>query len=407
MKKYDAAVIGGCAAGMVAAIAAKRKNPKLNIVIAEKLPRLGKKILATGNGRCNLTNLNAKSEDYANSPFVDVVFAKFPPEKVIAFFESMGLLTYSDSEGRVYPRSNMAASVLDALRFEIDALGIDVICDTAVTDVKKSKSGFILNNSIECRRLLVATGGKASPSQGSDGSGYNLAESLGHSVTKLYPALVPLTVNGNVKALKGVRARNVKLTLKNSRVLKTTCGELLFTDNGISGIAAMELAAEAEKSISSVKQKTFTSIDFLPDLQENELINYLLKIKNIKGSNSMDMLFAGVLPKAIGVEICKASKLYKQDKTISQLNRNEIASVAKKAKCFELEISGTKGFANAQVTSGGVSVNEINPSTMESKLCNGLYFAGELIDVDADCGGYNLQWAFASGLLAGENISVG
>lgn len=407
MKKYDAAVIGGCAAGMVAAITAKRKNPKLNIVVVEKLPRLGKKILATGNGRCNLTNLNAKSEDYANSAFVEAVFAKFPPEKVIDFFESMGLLTYSDSEGRVYPRSNMAASVLDALRFEIDGLGIDVICDTAVTDIKKSKSGFIINNSIECNRLLMATGGKASPSQGSDGSGYNLAEKLGHSVTKLYPSLVPLTVKDNVKALKGIRARNVKLTLKNHRILKTTCGELLFTDNGISGIAAMELAAEAEKSISDVKSNAFTYIDFLPELQEKELVDYLIKISNIKGRNTVDMLFSGVLPKTIGIEICKAEKLYKQDKKISQLNRNDIVSAARKAKCFELEISGTKGFANAQVTSGGVSVNEINPLTMESKLCKGLFFAGELIDVDADCGGYNLQWAFASGMLAGKNISVG
>ncbi len=407
MKKYDAVVIGGCAAGMVAAIIAKRKNPQLNIAIIEKLPRLGKKILATGNGRCNLTNLNATSADYTNPQFVKTVFGKFSPEKVVEFFESTGLLTYSDSEGRVYPRSNMAASVLDALRFEIEALGIDVICDTAVTDIKKTKSGFAVNNSTECRRLLLATGGKASPSQGSDGSGYVLAKSLGHSVTELYPSLVPLTVNGNVKALKGVRARNVRLTLKNSRELKTTCGELLFTDNGISGIAAMELAAEAERSVESVKQKTFTFVDFLPDMKEKELVDYLFKIKNIKGMCSVDMLFAGVLPKAIGIEICKAEKLYKQDKTISRLSRENIIALAKKAKNYELEISGTKGFANAQVTSGGVAVHEINSETMESKLCKGLYFAGELIDVDAGCGGYNLQWAFASGLLAGEKISVG
>ena len=407
MRKYDVAVIGGCAAGMVAAINAKRKNPKLNIAVIEKFPRLGKKILATGNGRCNLTNLNATSEDYSNPSFVKPVFNVFPPEKVVAFFESSGLLTYSDSEGRVYPRSNMAASVLDALRFEIDGLGIDVVCDTAVTDIKKHKSGFVVNGSIECRRLLIATGGKASPSQGSDGSGYALAESLGHTVTNLYPSLVPLTVNANVKALKGVRARNVRLTLKNSRELKVTCGELLFTDNGISGIAAMELAAEAERSVRTVKHNTFTSIDFLPDMEEKELVEYLLKFKKIKGYCSVDMLFAGVLPKVIGVEICKVAKLYKQDKTISHLTRDEIISAAKKAKNFELEISGTKGFANAQVTSGGVDVKEINPETMESKLCKGLYFAGELIDVDAGCGGYNLQWAFASGLLAGEKISVG
>lgn len=407
MVRYDVAVIGGCAAGMTAAINAKRRNPKLNIVIVEKLPRLGKKILATGNGRCNLTNLNATSADYRNPSFVKTVFDKFSPEKVVGFFESMGLLTYSDSEGRVYPRSNMAASVLDALRFEVEGLGIDIICDTPVTDIRKTKFGFTVNGSIECRRILIATGGKASPSQGSDGSGYSLAKILGHTVTPLYPALVPLTVSGNVKPLKGVRARNVVLTLTNGKTVKKTSGELLFTENGISGIAAMELASKAGELLDDVKCKAFTKIDFLPDMTEDELTNYLKNIKNIKANCTADILFTGVLPWAIGVEICKATKLYKQDKTISSFSDSDIIKLAQTAKNYVLEISGTKGFANAQVTSGGVNVSEIEPLTMESKLCKGLYFAGELIDVDAGCGGYNLQWAFASGLLAGENISVG
>ena len=404
MKKYDVAVIGGCAAGMAAAINAKRRNPKLNIAIIEKLPRLGKKILATGNGRCNLTNLNAKCSDYKNSDFVQHTLVAYRPDRVIGFFESMGLLTYSDSEGRVYPRSNMAASVLDALRFEVENLGIDVVCDTPVENVKKTDGGFILNGNIKCCKLLIATGGKASPSQGSDGSGYALASSLGHTVTKLYPSLVPLTVNGNVKSLKGVRARNVTLTLTNGKTVKTTSGELLFTENGISGIAAMELASKAGELLGDVKCKPFTEIDFLPDFSEKELVDYLLNIRKIKGNCPADVLFTGVLPWAIGVEICKAAKLYKQDRLISSLSNTDVVQVAKKAKKYVLEISGTKGFANAQVTSGGISVSEINPETMESKLCKGLYFAGEIIDVDAGCGGFNLQWAFASGLLAGENI---
>lgn len=404
MKKYDAAVIGGCAAGITAAINAKRRNPKLNIVIIEKLPRLGKKILATGNGRCNLTNLNAVSFDYKNPQFVSPVFEKYPPAKVIEFFESTGLLVYGDSEGRVYPRSNMASSVLDVLRFELEGLGIDTICDMPVTDIQKKNGGFVINGEVECKKLIIAAGGKASPSQGSDGSGYALAKQLGHSVTKLFPSLVPLTVSNNVKPLKGVRARNVKLTLKSNKTVKQTQGELLFTDSCISGIAAMELAAAAEELLYGVKVKAFTVIDFLPDIPQKDLVEYLLKIKDIKGFCNLDMLFAGVLPKTIGTEICKASLLYKQDRKISQLSYREIASAASRAKSFELEVTGTKGFANAQVTSGGISVEEINPETMESKICKGLYFAGEIIDVDAGCGGYNLQWAFASGLLAGEKL---
>lgn len=404
MRKYDAAVVGGCAAGMAAAINAKRLNPKLNIVIIEKLPRLGKKILATGNGRCNLTNIGAVASDYKNSDFVAEVFEKYPPEMVVGFFESMGLLTYTDSEGRVYPRSNMAASVLDVLRCEVDGLGIEVICDTPVTQIKKQNGGFEINGEFFCKKLIIATGGKASPSQGSDGSGYALAKQLGHTVTRLYPSLVPLTVRENIKPLKGIRARNVELTLKTDRVLKKTRGELLFTDNGISGIAAMELASVAEETLDYVKCKTFTNVDFVPDMSMTELVDYLLKVKDIKGYCTMDMLFSGILPKTIGIEICKADSLYKQDKRILQLNRRELVSLAQKVKNFELEIIGTKGFANAQVTSGGICVEEINPETMESSVCKGLFFAGEIVDVDAPCGGYNLQWAFSSGLVAGENI---
>lgn len=404
MKRYDIAVVGGCASGIVAAISAKRKNPELNIVIIEKLPRIGKKILATGNGRCNLTNVNAVASDYCNSDFVSDVLAKYPPQKVIGFFESMGLLTFADSEGRVYPRSNMASSVLDILRFELERLGVEIICDTPVSQIRKANGGFEINGNILCKKVLVSTGGKSSPSQGSDGSGYALAKQLGHSVTELYPALVPLAVKENVKTLKGVRARNVKLTLINGRPLAETFGELLFTENGISGIAAMELAAYAEKSLLAAKAKTFTEIDFLPDMSEKELTDYLQRVKDIKGDTGLDMLFSGVLPKVIGTEVCKAISLYKNGKTISRLSREELASAARKAKKFRLEITGTKGFANAQVTSGGVPVSEISSETMESAICKGLYFAGEIVDVDAGCGGFNLQWAFASGLLAGENI---
>lgn len=404
MKKYDVAVVGGCAAGLTAAISAKRKNPQLNIVIIEKLPRIGKKILATGNGRCNLTNINAVASDYCNPDFVSDVFEKYPPQKVIGFFESMGLLTFADSEGRVYPRSNMASSVLDTLRFELEKTGVDIICDTPVSQIRKINGGFEINGNVFCKRAVISTGGKASPSQGSDGSGYLLAKQLGHSVTPLYPALVPLTVRNNVRPLKGVRARNVSLTLTDGKMLKKTNGELLFTDNGISGIAAMELAAQTEKFLLCAKGKTFTDINFLPDMSVEELTEYLFKIKNIKGNCDIDMLFSGVLPKAIGTEICKAVSLYKNERTLSQLSREEIVSAAQKAKCFRLEVTGTKGFENAQVTSGGIPVSEISSETMESVLCKGLYFAGEIIDVDADCGGFNLQWAFASGLLAGENI---
>ena len=402
MKSYDFIIVGGCSAGIVAAINAKRLNPEIKVAIIEKLPRIGKKLLATGNGKCNLTNLYALEHGYTNNDFASYALSKYNPEKIADFFESLGLLCYADSCGRVYPESNTAASVVDALRFEIERLGIDVYCDTPVTDIRKKKD-FVINNEFTCKKLLIAAGGKSSPSQGSDGSGYALAKMLGHSVTNLYPALVPLCASPEItKPMKGVRVRNVDITLKGDKKIAQTSGEILFTEYGISGIAAMELSAKAQKYIDTVKRNPFTVIDFMPQMAYNELIDYLKNLNKIKGFCNVDNLLTGFLPKVVGIAICKAAKLYKSDRLISELDEKEIRIIAEKIKNFSLEVTGTKGFANAQVTSGGVSVKEIDEKTMQSKICDGLYFAGEIIDVDGGCGGFNLQWAWASGMLAGE-----
>lgn len=403
MKNYDLIIVGGCASGLAAAINCKRLYPQKSIVILEKLPRAGKKILATGNGKCNLTNLEALSHNYRNKAFADYALNKYNPQKVIGFFESMGLLCYADGCGRVYPESNTAASVLDALRLEVERLGIDVKCEFAVSDIRKENGKFIVNGELQSDKIIIAAGGKASPPQGSDGSGYPLAKKLGHSLTTLHPALVPLTVADDItRSLKGIRVRDVELTLENGRILKKSRGEILFTDNGLSGIAAMELAAQAEISINSVKKNAFTHIDLLPAYSENKLFGYLKNLRDIKGSAGLDYLLNGILPKQLGIAICKVCNLYKNDKTVSSLSDRELKAIASKIKDFSLKVTGTKGFQNAQVTCGGVSVDEIEPETMQSKKCKGLYFAGEIIDVDGDCGGFNLQWAWASGLLAGE-----
>lgn len=403
MKNYDLAVVGGCSAGIVAAINSKRLYPELKVAVIEKLPRTGKKILATGNGKCNITNLQALEHNYINKDFADFTLESYSPEKIIDFFSSLGLLTYSDSCGRIYPESNTASSVTDALRFELERLGVEIICDTPVTEIKKAKNGFTVNGEYFCKKIIIATGGKSSAPQGSDGSGYALARMLGHSVTKTYPALVPLNASPEItKQLKGVRVRNVSLTLKGDKTLAKTQGEILFTDYGLSGISAMELAASAQKYIDSVKCNPFTYIDFLPDMSYNNLLDYLKELNNIKGFCQIDNLLTGILPKAVGIAICKACNLYKADKLISALGEKDLRAIAEKIKKFPLEVTGTRGFLNSQVTSGGIKVSEINNKTMESLICKNLYFAGEIIDVDGGCGGFNLQWAWASGMLAGE-----
>ena len=402
MKSYDMIVVGGCSSGIVAAINAKRINPDMKIAILEKLPRIGKKLLATGNGKCNLTNENAVMHDYVGKEFASYAFEKYSPEKIKEFFASLGLLCYTDSCGRVYPESNTASSVVDALRFELERLKIDVFCETPVTEIKH-KSDFVINGEFICKKLIIAAGGKSSPSQGSDGSGYALAKSLGHSITKLYPALVPLCASpGITKSLKGVRVRNVTLTLKGDKKIAQTSGEILFTDYGLSGIAAMELAASAQKYIDTVKQNPFTHIDFMPDMSYDELADYLANLNKIKGFTNVDNLLTGFLPKAVGIAICKAAKLYKADKLINELGEKDIRKIAEKIKNFPLEVTGARDFKDAQVTSGGIKTSEIDPETMQSKICRNLYFAGEIIDVDGGCGGFNLQWAWASGMLAGE-----
>ena len=402
MKSYDMIVIGGCSAGIVTAINAKRINPEVKVAILEKLPRIGKKLLATGNGKCNLTNETAAMHDYVGKEFASYAFEKYSPEIIKEFFASLGLLCYTDSCGRVYPESNTASSVVDALRFEIERLKIDVYCDITVTDIKHKKD-FVINGEYVCKKLIIAAGGKSSPSQGSDGSGYALAKSLGHSITKLYPALVPLCASSEItKPMKGVRVRNVTLTLKGDKKIAQTSGEILFTDYGLSGIAAMELAAAAQKYIDNVKRNPFTMVDFMPDMNYNKLVDYLVNLNKIKGFANIDNLLTGFLPKAVGIAICKACKLYKSDKLISELNEKDIRKIAEKIKSFPIEITGAKGFKDAQVTSGGIKTDEIDNKTMQSKICDNLYFAGEIIDVDGGCGGFNLQWAWASGMLAGE-----
>ncbi len=399
MKSFDVIITGGCASGLAAAINAHRLYPQLKIAVIEKMPRVCKKILATGNGRCNLSNENTDCGGYTNADFAKFALNRYSVEKTIAFFSSLGLITYTDSEGRIYPVSNTAASVADSLRFNLD--GIEVITDVAVTSVIKKNDTFILNDKYRCNKLIIAAGGKASPSQGSDGSGYSLAKSLGHTVTPLRPALVPLVADQAItKPLKGVRIHKAEITLEqNGKKIASSHGEILFTDNGISGIAAMELASSFEKSKESTGEITAV-IDLVPDMDFEKTVEYISALRN-ENKRNFDFLLTGILPKAVGIAVLKKSGVLLTGE-IKKLTEKEISVTAESIHNFRIKVIKTKGFDCAQVTSGGISTNEINGETMESLICKNLFFAGEIIDVDGKCGGFNLQWAWSSGLTAGE-----
>ena len=257
MKHTDILIIGGGASGLAAAIAAKRTDKTKSVTVLEHLPKVGKKILATGNGRCNLGNMNAAEHAYTNMRFASYAIEKYGTDKLVEFFESTGLYTRADSEGRLYPMSNSAASVLDALRFECENLGVVFCCEEKATEIKKCTDGFTVNGAYRAKSVIIATGGKSAPSQGSDGSGYPLLKSLGHKITALSPSLVQIkTDTAKIKSLKGVRAK-ASLTLSTGG---KSDGEILFTDYGVSGIAAMDLSrfvkpdVKAELSIDLLKE---------------------------------------------------------------------------------------------------------------------------------------------------------
>lgn len=402
MRKYDLIIVGGCSAGLAAAVNAARLHPELNIAVLEKLPRVGKKLLATGNGRCNLTNYGAVSHPYHNLDFALTALEEYPPEKVVEFFGTMGLLTKADSEGRVYPRSNTASSVLDALRLEAEKLRINLICDTPVFQIEKKSNGFVINGEFSCEKLIISCGGLSSPSQGSDGSAFEAVKKLGHSFTPMLPSLVPLvSAPGETKALKGVRASGAKLTAECGKVIGTSCGEILFTDNGVSGIAAMELSAAFGEALRSNKNPAYLNIDLLPEMTQTQLTDYIKSLRIIKSGKSADELLTGILPKMTGIQMLKSAGIYGR-KNISAFSDADCVKLSEQIKNYRIRITGTKDFRDSQVTRGGIRVSEIDGGTMKSLLCENLYFAGEIIDVDGGCGGFNLQWAWSSGLLAGE-----
>lgn len=385
--KIDVAVIGGGASGIMAAIFAARSGK--NVCILEKNPRIGKKILATGNGRCNFTNINAKAQDY-NSEFVGFSLECFSPKDVITFFEEIGLLSRTEAEGRVYPLSGQATAVLDVLRLELSRLSVKEIVDFDVQKIEKNNDGFVIfskNEKVEAKKVIVATGGMASPKSGSSGKGYELLKAFGHHTTKLVPSLVQLKCE---KSVGGVRAYGKVTTLSG----KSDTGEIQFNNYGISGIPVFGLAKYVKKGES-------VFLDLLPDYTEDEVINIL----KARPKQTMETYLIGILNKALGQLLLKECGISPLSRMSDTLKADEIIKIAKKIKAWRFDVTGTMPWDNAQVTAGGIELSEINPETMESKLCKNLYITGEVLDIDGPCGGYNLQWAWASGKLAGSEAA--
>lgn len=396
------AIIGAGAAGMTAAITAAASGAN-QILLFERQARVGRKLLATGNGRCNLTNRQTHPGRYhGNNPdFVRPALDAFPVDSTLDFFQTLGLYTVTEPDGRVYPYSDQANSVVDVLRFALTRGNIELKTGTEITAVKKTAEGFRLKDqngeSYEAERLIVSCGGAAGTKLGGGLSGYQLLRSLGHHCTKLYPSLVQLKTDPElVRGLKGVRANaDLKLTI-NDALLAVACGEVQFTEYGVSGPAVFELSRAA-----ATAEGTVLHLDLLPGYREEDLLSALcIRISRFPTLTAEDLL-TGILHNRLGRMLVRACGIGLTT-PLTSLNWKQLNDVV--ALCHELtlNVTGNMGMEGAQVTAGGVVTMEFDPETLQSRIVPGLYAAGELLDVDGDCGGFNLQWAWSSGMLAGQ-----
>ena len=394
-------IIGGGASGMAAALAAA-ENPNAQVLLLERQARLGKKLLATGNGRCNLTNLHAKDRGYHgnDASFARHAISEFTPEETLRWFRNMGLFTVTEDSGRVYPYSDQANSVVDTLRFALEKPNITVLTGCEVSRIKRSGDGFILetaDDSIPCDKVIVACGGLAGTKLGGSMAGYKLLSKLGHHSTRLRPALVQLKSGwGGVVGLKGVRTNCCAEILRDGEVFAASCGELQFTEYGISGPVIFEIS----RDVCQGAGQWACRLDFLPDVGEHALLQELLRRKDT--NLCAEELLTGILHNRLGRVLTKAAGL-QPNRIIAQLEEMELLAVCKTVKSFELPLTEPLGMDSAQVTAGGIVTEEFDGFTMESRLVPGLYACGEILDIDGDCGGYNLQWAWSSGRLAGNS----
>ena len=403
--KTEIAVIGGGASGLMAAITARKSGKE--VIILERKDRILKKVLITGNGRCNITNVNANISNYfgKNISSVENILNSFNPQDTMDFFNGLGIMCNEENRGKVYPLSGQASSVVDALRFEAERLGVRIETEFYVRKIEKDGFKFRIysedRKKIEAGRVILAAGGQSYPELGSNGSGFELAKELGHSVTRLSPSIVQLkTEKHQVKGLQGIKTDVAVTAYGDNKKICTYNGELLFTDYGISGNVVFNISF-----VMPLYKNVEFEIDFMEKFDYNELYEMLKERKRILSHLTMENYFNGMINKKLGQFLSKVSGIEKLSKPVKDLNDSDIRKLCTVLKKYRVKILETTGFKNAQVTAGGVLLDEVNIETLESKIVKGLYFSGEVLDVYGECGGFNLQWAWASGYIAGENAA--
>ncbi len=405
MNKNKIFIIGGGASGLVAAIVAKRFGA--DVTVLERNPRVGKKILATGNGRCNYTNVLTKNEDYNNPGFVDYALNHFNVEKTIEFFEKLGVVPKVEKEGKTYPLSEQASSIVDVLLYELENLKIDVVTDAMVYNIIKKTNSFEIyledGRNFYADKVIIATGGMAMPKTGSDGSGYNLAKKLGHNITEIYPSIVKLKLESPyLRHLEGIKMPTKVQLICDGMIIQEEYNDILFGNYGISGPAILDLSRKANELLLNNK-KPYVKLILLSSIEKSQVER---RFNNSK-DKPVNFALIGLINKRYISAILKEAGIEKHNSLIKEIPETLIQRLIELLFDWRFKIKGSKSFNDAQATAGGVDLSEINPKTMESKIMNGLYFTGEVMDVDGRCGGFNLQWAWTSGYLAGYHASTG
>ncbi|WP_296823130.1 NAD(P)/FAD-dependent oxidoreductase [Sulfurovum sp.] len=395
-------IIGAGAAGLCAAIACARAGQR--VVLLEQNSKVGKKILVSGNGKCNIDNryIQANRFHSRDPDFVEKVLKGYDFSVVEKFFTSIGLELMEGKEGKMFPMSLQASSVVELLKYEAKRAGVQIVCDCTVTGIAKEGDIFTLETTQgtkSCHKLLIASGSPAAPQLGGNDSGYAFATKMGHSLIPRHPSLVQLCSEESwVKGCAGVKVAGLAKLYANGEYITEKKGDLLFTNYGISGLAILDLSREVSIRLANFDYCEL-SLDLMPELSKERLTNLLLARVHTESEKPIGLWLQGIINKKLIAIILKQSKSRAQAE--KELNRKEINKLVHSIKNLKLSINDTKGFKGAEVATGGIDTTEVNPQTMESKLVPDLFFAGEILDVDGDRGGFNFHWAWVTGLRVG------
>lgn len=404
--KYDVAIIGAGPAGIMSAISARRNGS--SVILIEKNDAIGRKILATGNGRCNITNRFAKVENYhgSNPEFIRTVLSAFDQHETMKFFEELGLILKEEDRGRMFPRTNQASSVVDILAHELEKLKVEIKLNSEVKKIEKDESWKItLSNSevINSEKLILTTGGKAAHQFGSSGDGLFWSKNLGISIEQIYASLVPVETKEEwVKQIQGLKVDAQATFFVDDEIVSQRSGDLIFTHYGLSGPAIMSQSRFIAPYVDNKDVRV--ELDFMKDNTAKDLDEMLSKIFNAAGHKTIKSALVGMVPTNLIAVILDEADIF-DTKKVAEISKVERSAIVRNLKSLTFHIAKLRPLKEAQVTRGGISTDEVDPNTLESKKVKDLFFAGEILDVDGDSGGFNLQWAWSSGYLSGTQAA--